>query len=498
MTQSAQPPSLFEALLQRQESHVFEVKRLKGGELSRCLQSISAFANTDGGLLVLGLEDPLRATGTDRVYGVEENPEALDELRRQIQTNLTPSLRPPLAVEPVFHQVSCPLRNGAPGTLVCIQVHPSQTLHSLSTGATYVRFDKSNRQLNAAEIHEKLLQLGQTSIVDQPVEVPWDLLDTVWWRDYRNSRGLTRPLEEALGSVGMAKKVGTGWRPTRLAALLFAEFPSDLLGEKCAIRVFHYQGERIVHTGSTTNLVRPPRTVGGPLLHQIREGLRVVEEELSSGVQVSALGFEVIQRYPRRAIQESITNAVLHRDYRIRGDIHIRLFSDRIEVESPGGLPYRLSVADLGKVGSRPRNPSLVNHVREFPQPPNQDAGEGIPMMRDLMLKAELYPPIFLPGSVAERGSLLVTLRNQARATDWGQVAALLDRHPAISNTQVRELLRTDDTLRVSKQLRAWVELGLLEVVNPEGAKQNRRYRKPGPSEQDTLFSSLSGNEPSQ
>jgi len=92
----------------------------------------------------------------------------------------------------------------------------------------------------------------------------------------------------------------------------------------------------------------------------------------------------------------------------------------------------------------------------------------------------------------------LVTLRNQARATDWGQVAALLDRHPAISNTQVRELLRTDDTLRVSKQLRAWVELGLLEVVNPEGAKQNRRYRKPGPSEQDTLFSSLSGNEPSQ
>jgi predicted HTH transcriptional regulator len=76
-----------------------------------------------------------------------------------------------------------------------------------------------------------------------------------------------------------------------LAVLLFAEFPSDLLGEKCAIRVFHYQGERIVHTGNTTNLVRPPRTVGGPLLHQIREGL----------------------------------------------------FSDRIEVESPGGLPYRLS-----------------------------------------------------------------------------------------------------------------------------------------------------------
>jgi ATP-dependent DNA helicase RecG len=498
MTQPTPDTSLLDSLLARPEGGSFEVKRLKGGELSRCLQSLSAFANTLGGLLVLGLEDPKKATGPDRIYGVEENPEALDELRRQLQTLLTPRIQPPWAPEPVFHTIPCVLRTGSPGTLVCIQVYPSETLHSLVTGGTFVRFDRSNRQLNAGEIHERMLRLGQASVVDQPVEVPFELLDTHWWKDYRDARGLTRPLEEALRSVGLAKKVGEAWKPTRLAVLLFAEFPSDLLGEKCAIRIFHYQGEQVIHTGSTTNLLRPPRTVTGPLVHQIREGLRGVEEELASGVQVSPLGFEIVQRYPRRAIQESITNAVLHRDYRIPGDIQIRLFSDRIEVESPGGLPYRLQVTNLGKVGSRPRNPSLVNQVREFPSPPNQDAGEGIPMMRDLMRKADLYPPIFVPLSVAEKDSLLVTLRNEVRASNWDQVAALLDSHSTITNTQVRELLGTEDTLRVSKLLRGWVEIGLLEVANPEGAKQNRRYRKPGTAAEVDLFSTMGGNEGGQ
>ena len=116
-------------------------------------------------------------------------------------------------------------------------------------------------------------------------------------------------------------------------------------------------------------------------------------------------------------------------------------------------------------------------------------------MMRDLMRKAELYPPIFLPMSVAEKDSLLVTLRNEMRASNWDQVSALLENHPTITNTQVREILGTEDTLRISKLLRGWVELGLLEVANPEGAKQNRRYRKPGTAVEVDLFSTADRNE---
>jgi predicted HTH transcriptional regulator len=54
-------------------------------------------------------------------------------------------------------------------------------------------------------------------------------------------------------------------RPIRAAVLLFAEEPSGLLDSKCSIRIFHYRGESIDYT-STPNLVRPPRTIGGPLI----------------------------------------------------------------------------------------------------------------------------------------------------------------------------------------------------------------------------------------
>jgi hypothetical protein len=63
--------------------------------------------------------------------------------RRQLQTHLTPRLQAPWAQEPVFHTVPCILRSGAPETLVCIEVHARETLHSLTTGGTYVRFGQN-------------------------------------------------------------------------------------------------------------------------------------------------------------------------------------------------------------------------------------------------------------------------------------------------------------------------------------------------------------------
>lgn len=480
------------------ETRHFEVKRVsKGIELSRCLQSISAFANTEGGLLVLGLEDFKRAQGADRLYGIEENESVVDELRKQLPARITPPIGGELGPAPEFHRIPCTLRDGRPGHLMAIEVRPSRDLHSIAEGGTWVRLDKGNRQLSAKEITERRYRLGAASVLDQPVDVEADLLDTVWWQDYRNQRGLTRPQAEALRSIGLAKKVDVDWRINRLAVLLFAEFPSELLGEKCAIRLFHYQGEAINHShGSTTNLLRKPRTIGGPAIRQIQDALKAVEDELASGVQVSPMGFEVIQRYPRRAVQEAITNAVIHRDYSIPADIQIRLFSDRIEVESPGGLPHRLRPQDLGKVRSHPRNISLVNHLREFPVPPNQDAGEGVLMMQNLMHRADLYPPLYRVLSSAGRESVEVTLLNGARPSVWDQVSDYLDKHGEVGNADVRKILGTDNTLGVSRQLKSWVDDRLLEVVNPDSAKQTRRYRKPTTSDGGDLFAWLLGNEP--
>lgn len=280
--------------------------------------------------------------------------------------------------------------------------------------------------------------------------------------------------------LGLAKRDKDGvMRPTRAAVLLFAEEPGNLLGEKAAIRIFHYHGDHI-ERGTAPNLVRTPRTVSGPLIALIPRAVQAVQEELASGVQMGPYGFEIVQRYPLRVLTEAITNAVLHRDYRLQADIHIRIFANRVEVESPGLLPHGLTVANLNSAGSHPRNRALVDHLREFPQPPNLDGGEGVPMMFHTMEKGNLYPPVFVSQPEVSQEAVIVRLSNEAKPSAWDQVDELLKRQETIGNADVRRILHTDNPVAASKLLKTWVDAGLLTVADATAAKQQRRYRRPG------------------
>ena len=242
--------------------------------------------------------------------------------------------------------------------------------------------------------------------------------------------------------------------------------------------MFHYKGDRVEH-GATPNLLKPPVSFSGPILIQIQESYRYVLAELATGVQLGPLGFEIVQRYPARVIREAITNAVIHRDYSLPVDIHIRLFSDRIDVENPGTLPGRVTASNIRSVGSFSRNPLLVSNLREFPDPPNLDAGEGVRMMFSTMDAAGLYPPLYRTRATTGKDSVGVIIRNEARPTLWDQVCNWLDVHGSIGNAEVREIMRTDNILAASKKLKWWVDLGLLVVANPNAAKQLRRYQHP-------------------
>ena len=205
----------------------------------------------------------------------------------------------------------------------------------------------------------------------------------------------------------------------------------------------------------------------------------MVLDELASGVQMGPLGFEIVQKYPTRVIKEAITNAVIHRDYSIPSDIQIRIFPDRVEVISPGTLPGKVTLRNIQNIGSFNRNPLIVSNLREFPDPPNLDAGEGVRMMFQTMNAAGLYPPIYLTRSTTGRDEVRVLLLNENRPTIWDQVSSYLDKHGSVSNAEVRQIMGSENTLAVSKTLKAWVERGLLEVANPEAGKRSRRYRIP-------------------
>ena len=392
------------------------------------------------------------------------------DLHRQLGSRIVP----PLAA--TIEELPCVLRGGAPGQIALAIIASSPAVHSVQDGGTYIRVRNTSRQLSAAEITELSLKRGIATVVESPVSVPFDLLDTATWHDYRRQRQLTRPIAEQMPLLGLARQDASGvCRPTMAAVLLFADFPGNLLGSKFAIRIFHYRGFQIEYSANT-NLVRPPKTVSGPILVQIREAARLVLDELGSGVQVTAAGFELAQQYPVRVIREAITNAVLHRDYRLQADIHIRIFANRIEIESPGCFPAGITPSNLRDAGSRPRNRVLADHLREFADPPNLDAGEGVRMMFATMQQNHLYPPVYQTEADLGREAVVVKLLNEARVSAWDQVDLFLSEHESVTNADLRTLLRTEDRPKVSRLLRQWVDDGLL--VRFGTGPRNLHYRR--------------------
>lgn len=127
----AEAASLIIKMLALPESRTLDFKRVAGKMVGKALETVCAFANTDGGALALGVEDPNKSSGTARFYGVQENPEAVDELQRKVRTEFHPPM------ETIrFVRVPCTLRDGAAGHLLVAQVPKSDKVHSIVNDGT--------------------------------------------------------------------------------------------------------------------------------------------------------------------------------------------------------------------------------------------------------------------------------------------------------------------------------------------------------------------------
>jgi len=99
--------------------------------------------------------------------------------------------------------------------------------------------------------------------------------------------------------------------------------------------------------------------------------------------------------YPEEAVREAVLNALLHRDYRLSGRVSLRVFNDRLEVWSPGGLVLPIALDDLAQHGgaSFPRNPLLVATARALGL--GEQVGRGIPTIRRALAEATSLPVQF-------------------------------------------------------------------------------------------------------
>ncbi|RZM19399.1 MAG: hypothetical protein EOO88_38150, partial [Pedobacter sp.] len=210
------------------------------------------------------------------------------------------------------------------------------------------------------------------------------------------------------------------------------------LASKSGIKVSRYYGRNQIASG-TPNLVEKPFTIEGPVLNQITQAVDYFRSVVKqSPPKLVGSTFRPSISIPEWAFQEAITNAVIHRNYAVEDDIHVRFFDDRIEIESPGTYPGHMTPENV-RSDRYARNPLLLRALNKFSASPNLDIGEGVDRMFQVMKESDLYEPIFIP-AIIRPNSVLVILLNQQRVMAWDTVSNYLEKEYVISNGKAREI----------------------------------------------------------
>lgn len=198
------------------------------------------------------------------------------------------------------------------------------------------------------------------------------------------------------------------------------------------LRFLRYEGT-IAETGPRMNLAKDIR-LDLPLPKLLDEAFRVVSAQLREFTRLVKGGkFETTLEYPVFAWQEAISNAVIHRAYSITGtDIQVKMFDDRLEVESPGKLPGLVRLHNMREIHFA-RNPLIARIMTEMKY--MRDFGEGVDRMIREMEAMGLEPPVFEEYAFMFR----VTLRNNLEKRQLRQTAMPLLEDKRLANLNERQ-----------------------------------------------------------
>ncbi len=131
----------------------------------------------------------------------------------------------------------------------------------------------------------------------------------------------------------------------------------------------------------------------GGIVSDIEESLRFIERNTRTAYRIESLRREDVPEYPMKALREAITNAVMHRDWFMYGaNVFVEIYTDRIEISSPGGLPKGMKLSDLGRKSIR-RNALIADLLHRITF--IEKAGTGIKRMRDEAHDQSCPAPIF-------------------------------------------------------------------------------------------------------
>ena len=389
---------------------------------------IAAFANADGGVLLCGVTDDGEVQGMSREQIV-----ALDS--RLVETS-TDSIKPAVRIRTYHRQLDAKL-------LLVVDVPEGDSQHD-SPGGSYIRVGGSKRSMTSDERLRLAQRRGQArfpSYDEQTVPgTGFETLDESLWKPLPSAEGAAEP-QPALVKLALLANDDAGiLRATVAGVLLCTRNPEQWL-PNAGITATRYLGS------DRASGQIDAQEIAGPLNRQIGDAVAFAVRNMRVAARKDPARVNLPQ-YSTRALFEAIVNAVVHRDYSIRGSkIRLSMFEDRLEVQSPGSLPNNLTLESM-EARQATRNEALTSVLARVPvggiggsedrQYIMERRGDGVPIIlretRELSGKQPEYCLIdnsevllTIPAAALEQSPAraVITVRSAGRPLAGSDVLAL-------------------------------------------------------------------------
>ena len=334
------------------ESKNVEFKEALPKDTEKYVKTIIAFANTQGGQLIIGVEDKTRTvTGVDN----EEVFKIMDQVANAVSASCTPQIIPNITFQSLDGK-----------TIVTVSVSPgaNRSYYFKSKGkerGTYIRVAGTSRQADPDKIKELELE-GERISWDELTCVGYPVTDSAIKNLCRDINRYRKDMQNLRGSEKKLPKV----TKTQLEDWGLIKYDHDVCLASNAFALLtgsHFRFSKTqcaVFAGTERGVFIDKRDFSGPLYEQIEDAFDFVLRNIRIGARVEGLVRREKYELPPDAIREMIINAHCHRNYLEPSYVQVALFEDRLEVTSPGSLFFGLTLKEALEGHSKQRNRAIA------------------------------------------------------------------------------------------------------------------------------------------
>lgn len=432
-------------LTKEKENLYFDRKRAKIS-MQELANEIASFANSNGGLIVLGITDDGKIEGFN-LYGKDK----LNDFQKVVTNYLknTPNYK--------IELVDIKNEKGEDDNILLFHIEPELNyIIRNNKDEVYVRQGDSSIKLNSNQIRNLEYDRKERDFeAEILLETSIDDIDTEVLQIYKSRIDTDLSDEQVLKARGFLREKEGKYHLTKAGMLLFGKNPSIYL-PSARVRVVKFEGTEF-KVGTEMNIIKD-RTFDKCLFRILEQAREFINSQLREFTHLNPQGvFETVPEYPEFAWYEGLVNAVCHRDYSNSGEhIIIKLFDDRMEILSPGKLGGFVTLETM-KNKRYSRNPQIARVLNEFGIV--RELNEGVKRIYSEMQKFYLKDPIY---SEPDRNSVLL----------------VLDNNIAVRANRKQETLKNSQNIKEKWNVLNYSEQLVLQFINDKGEVTSEEVSK--------------------